>query len=136
VTLDRSLDDRQYLMKPDSRLVSLERLADGGYFKNSRKMKVNWYLPSVPFLFRVIRPMNNLETLSILEWELTLTDDLPQLFRSCPKLTELRLKLFESKKLEMNEELENELRSGFQRLQIFELRWDIDSGPVSREVLT
>ena len=74
--------------------------------------------------------MTDLETLSLLEWNLTLTDDVPQLFQSCPKLIELRIKLFESQKLKMNEELENKLRSGFQRLKIFELKWDINSWPL------
>jgi hypothetical protein len=80
--------------------------------------------------------MNNLEKLELLNLELTLTKNVPQLFRSCPKLTEMRLKLAETQKLEMGEELENELRLGFQRLRRLELDWDIDSWPVVQEMFT
>jgi hypothetical protein len=114
----------------------LERLAAGGFFKNNREVILTWNWPFTPPLFQVLRSMNNLETLSLSEWKLTLTEDVPQLFRSCPKLTELRLKLAESQKLEKNEELENELRSGFQRLRLFELHWGIDSWPEIQEIFT
>jgi hypothetical protein len=87
-------------------------------------------------LFRVLRSMNNLEKLELLNLELTLTKNVPQLFRSCPKLTEMRLKLAETQKLEMGEELKNELRSGFQRLRRLELDWDIDSWLVIQEMFT
>ena len=94
------------------------------------------YWPSFQRLCRVLRSMTDLETLSLLEWKLSLTQGLPQLLRSCPKLTELRLKLVESQKLELNEELKNDLRPGFQRLKIFEFKWKIESGPVIQEILT
>ena len=128
--LDRSLDDRCGFceQKPYSEL--LERLSNGGLLKNNRQMVVKMQWPSNRQLFRVIGSMNNLETLSLFEWNLTLTEDVPELFRSCPKLTRLRLKLVESQKLKMNEELKNKLRSGFQRLKIFELKWDINSWPL------
>ena len=134
--LDRSLKDQTSTLIHKSCLIALDGLLNGGYFQNNRQLLASPWFSSNSQLLRVICSMNNLEILSLLECQLTLTEDVPQLFRSCPNLTELRSRLFESKKLEMNEELENELRSGFQRLQIFELRWDIDSGPVSREVLT
>jgi hypothetical protein len=128
------LVDRRSCLKPDSCRIILERLADGGYLKNSRRMNAQWH--SIPPLFRVIRSMNNLESLRLFMCELTLTEDVPQLFRSCPKLTELRVRLVESQKLEMNEDLKNELRSGFQRLRLVELHWDIDSWPLIQEMFT
>ena len=51
---------------------------------------------SNPQLFRVIGSMNNLEKLSvlnILELKHTNIEDLALMFRSCTKLTELRLSL-------------------------------------------
>ena len=138
--MDRSLEDRCSFFEhePDSRLIMLERLSDGGFLKNNRQMIVTNYCgpSSIPRFFRLILSMNNLETLSLSEWKLTLTEDVPQLFRSCPKLTELRLKLAESQKLEKNEELKNELRSGFQRLRLFELHWGIDSWPEIQKIFT
>jgi hypothetical protein len=80
--------------------------------------------------------MNNLETLSLSGCEVTLTQDLPQLFRSCSKLTELRIKLVASQKLEMNEKLKSELRSGFQRLKLFELDWGTNSWQIVKEIFT
>jgi hypothetical protein len=117
-------------------MIVLERLADGGYFQNNREVIVNWCWPSVPRFSRFLHPMTKLEKLSLLKWDLTLTEDVPQLFRSCPTLTELHLRLFESQKVEMNEELKNELRSGFQRLQLLELHWFIDSWPLIQEMFT
>jgi len=143
--LDRSLEDRTLIststpLTYESRLITLEWLADGGYFRNNRKMIVNWRWPSIARLFRVNRSMINLEKMSLLKWELTLTEDLARLFQSCPKLTELHLRLrdilFEHQKLEMGEKLENELRSGCQRLRLFELVWDIDSWPAIQKIFT
>ena len=134
--MDRSLDDRCGFceQKPYSEL--LERLSNGGLLKNNRQMVVKWQWPSNRQLFRVIGSMNNLETLSLLEWKLSLTQGLPQLLRSCPKLTELRLKLVENQYVEMDVDLENELRPGFQRIRLLDLYWDIESGPVIQEILT
>jgi hypothetical protein len=136
--LDRSLEDRwsYYNLEGESRLITLERLAAGGFFKNNRQMIMTWHWLSVPRLFRVVRSMTDLETLNLSNWKLTLTEDVPKLFRSCPKLTELHLTLLESPELEMNEDLKSELRSGFQRLKIFELKCDIESWPVIQEIFT
>jgi hypothetical protein len=160
---DRSLKDRtcHYVPLYESHMITLERLADGGFFKNNRQMIVDFCWPSLPRFFRVIRSMTNLEKIDLLHWGLSLTEDLPQLFRSCPKLTELRLKLVESYKTEMREELKNELkltelrlklvesfksemceelknelRPGFERLRLFELKWEIDSWPAIQEIFT
>jgi hypothetical protein len=97
---------------------------------------------SIARLFQVICSMNNLEKLHLLECNLTLTEDLPQLFRSCPKLTELRVRLSDSNRVDrerferMNEHLKNELRSGFQRLRLVEHHWVIDSFPEFQEIFT
>ena len=139
--MDRSLEDGTSFSTSaplicNSRLIALERLVNGGYFRNNRQLIVNFWWPFNSQLFRVIRFMTNLEKLNLLDWHLTLAKGVPKLFRSCPKLTELRLKLLESKKLEMNEKLKNELRSGFQRLRLLELKWHIDSWPVLQEIMT
>ena len=96
-------------------------------------MDVGW--SRGPWMFQVIRSMNNLEKLSLLKCKLTLTD-VSQLFRSCPKLTELRLMLFDNQKVGTGEELKNELRPGFQRLRRFEFDWDMNSGQVVQEIFT
>jgi hypothetical protein len=134
--LDRSLTDRTfyYKQKYENRMITLERLADGGFLKNNRQMIVILRWPSFPRFCQVVRSMTKLEKLEILDSKLTLTQDVPQLFQSCPKLTELRMKLVESQNLEMNEDLRNDLRSGFQRLQLFELDWEIDGWPVIQKI--
>ena len=134
--MDRSLTDQTFSYEQESRLITLERLANGGYFRNNRQMIVNSRWQSVPQLLQVIRSMADLETLSLLEWKLTLTQNVPQLLRSCPNLTELRLNLAEKQIVEMNEEIKNELRPGFQRLKICELTWDKNSCPIIQEMFT
>jgi len=134
--LDRSLTyqtSNYFAHDSDDRLVILEQLVDSGYFQNNRQMIVTSWWP-IPRLFQNILSMTNLEKLLYLE--LRLAEDLPQLFRSCPKLTELGLKLVESPKLEMNEKLKSGLRSGFQRIRLFEFDWEIKSWPVNPEILT
>jgi hypothetical protein len=139
MVLDRSLEDGNYL-KDESSVIILERLADGGYLQNNRRVFVKCFRPFIARLFRVIRSMNNLEKLNLLCCNLTLTKDLPQLFRPCHKLTNLRIRLSDPSGAErerlnkMNEDLKNELRSGFQRLRLLELYWEIDSCPAFQEV--
>jgi len=137
VFLGRSVKGRWHHLA-HSRLTILERLVDGGFFKNNRQMIVSCRWPSIYRLCQSLRSMTHLETLNVLHWTLRLKQDVPQLFRSCPKLTELRLKLAEAQNFEMGEELKNELRSGFQRLRLVELHWDIpaDSWPVVQEMFT
>ena len=136
--LDRSLKYSFFYFgsKYKSHMITLDRLAAGGFLKNNRQMIVENYWPSFQRLCRVLRSMTDLETLSLLEWKLSLTQGLPQLLRSCPKLTELRLKLVENKYVEMDVDLESELRPGFQRIRLLDLYWGIDSGPVIQEILT
>ena len=135
--LDRSLKNgrNNCYLEDESHMITLDRLAVGGYFQNNRQMIVNSCWP-VPRLFQVLRYMNNLEKLNLLECHVTLTEELPQLFRWCPKLIELHLTTFESQELEMYEGLKNELRSGFQRLRLLELEWGIDSWSVIVEIFT
>ena len=138
--MDRSLNDENYRIpfssEDESLRRTLERLAVGGYFQNNRKIFLICWWPSINQFCRVLCPMNNLEKLSLLHWALTLTEHVPQLFRSCPKLTELHLCLYERLKTEINESLKIELRSGLQRLRLFELYCDINSGPVIQEMFT
>ena len=113
----------------------LNRLVDRGLLKNNREMFVGFC--HVPLIFRVIHSMTHLEKLSLSEWTLTLTEDVPKLFRSCPKLTELHVGIDESQeKLEMNEDLKNELRPGFERLRLLVLESSIHSGQIIPEILT
>ena len=134
---DRSLKYQifHYEKSYENRMITIERLVAGGFLKNNRQM-INYFWRSVPRLFRVILSMHNLETLSLMGYELTLTEDVSQLLRSCPKLTELRIRLFYNQRFKMNEVLKNELRSGFQRLKIFELNWDFESWPAIQELFT
>jgi hypothetical protein len=134
--LDRLWKDRTFCddLKYKSHVMILNRLVDRGLLKNNREMFAS-YCP-VPLIFRVICSMTQLEKLSLLECQLTLTEDVPKLFRSCPTLTELHVGIDESQKLEMNEELKNELRSGFLRLRLLELDWYIDSWPVIQGIFT
>jgi hypothetical protein len=136
--LGRSFIDRSSYpeLKDESCRIILDQLADGGYFQNNRQLILSSWWSSISRLYQVISYMTHLEKISLLHWKLTLAEDLLQMFRSCSKLTELHLKLVESQKLEMGEELKNELRSGFQRLQLFELHWYIDSWPAIQEILT
>jgi hypothetical protein len=134
---DRSLETGSFR---DHRLIPLEQLADGGHFQNTRQMKVHsWWLSHLR-LHRVICSMANLEKLEVCSLTLT-EEDLAQLFQSCPKLNELRSRLcFETsikhKTLEIGEDLKNELRSGFERLRLFDLHNYIGSWPAFQEMFT
>jgi len=124
-----------------NRLITLRRLVDGGYFQSTRQVIVDSEWPSIPRFCRVICSMTNLEKLELLHLKMTLTEDLALLFQSCPKLTELHLRLcdsnrFDRQMLESNEELLSELRSGFERLRFFELKWEINSWPVIQGIFT
>jgi hypothetical protein len=142
VFLNRSLKDRcpYYELTDKKRLIILKRLAAGGFFKNNRQMIVegSWSRPSISRFYQVLRSMAHLEKLSLLNWKLRLTQDVPKLFQSCPKLSELHLKLDDSLNLglEIDEELKNELRSGFQRIRLLELHWVIYAWPVIQELFT
>ena len=138
--------------KHHSYLNTLERLVERNYFQNNRKMIANSWGRSVYRIHPVICSMTNLEIFTFVDWETTpglfpstvyLTEeDLARVFQSCPKLTELRTRLFtrcsyeSDRKLEMGEELKNEFRSGCQRLRLFEHDLQINSWPVIVEMLT
>jgi len=138
VILNRSLKDRwpYYELTDKKRLTILKRLAAGGFFKNNRQMIVegSWSRPSIHRFYQVVRSMADLEKLSLLNWKLRLAQDVTELFRSCPKLTELHLKLDDW--LKMDEEIKDELRLGFQRIRLFEVHWDISAWPVIQELFT
>ncbi len=138
--MDRTFIDRRprsiSKLKDRRRLITLKRLANGGYFQNNRQVILNSKWPSIPRFLQVIHSMTNLENLRLLEWNLTLTEDLARLFQSCPKLTELHMKIVESQNVKMNGDLRNELRSGFQRLRLLELQWETYSWAVILEMFT
>ena len=81
--------------------------------------------------------MKKLDTLKLVDCEITL-EQLLTLFRSCPELVELSLELDAKQKLEMDNCLKNELRTGFQKLRrlMFYGHIDNDSWPVIKEIVT
>jgi hypothetical protein len=114
-----------YCQIPERLLIILKRLADGGFLVNNRQWIVSVGWSREPWLFDVIPSMKNLEKLNLLGCNLTLKD-VPQLFRSCPKLTDLHLRLIDCQQLQMDEGLKKLLRPGFQRLRLLELGWGIE----------
>jgi hypothetical protein len=132
--MNRSLNDggTNCNLEDESCVISL---ANRGYFQNNRQMIANSWWPYVPRLLRAIRSMTHLEKLSLLECNLSLAEDLPLLFRSCHKIAELHVRLYDNEKLEMDK-LENELRSGFQRLRLFEVVCYVYSWPVIVEIFS
>jgi hypothetical protein len=140
VILNRSLRDRwsYYELKDKSRPNTLKLLAEGGFFKNNRRMIVDkyWGWPSIARFHQILRSMADLEKLILLNWEMRLTQDVPKLFQSCPKLNELHLNLGQWDKFKMNEEIKKQLRSGFQRIRLLELDWYINEWPVIQELFT
>jgi hypothetical protein len=126
----------------ESFLKILERLAEKGYLQNNQQLKHRGYrefacglLNISPFL-EVFCSMKNL-AIMCLDYELTLKD-LAHVFQTCPKLIELNTVTKECKTLEMAEQLNIQLRSGFQRLRRLGLLCFInnDSWPVLQEMLT
>ena len=125
----------------------MEYLVDRGFLENNRLLRVSLDWLTMGANYRILRDicsMNNLEKLDLIYNELTL-EDLALLFRSCPKLNNLQLTNFQLNKQEkekdegLDEELKNQLRPGFQRLQHLNLiKCGIcsDSWPVIQEMLT
>jgi len=115
----------------------LERLAEKDFFQNNRKLYVLSLWPLSPLLLRVGRFMNNLERVDLSECDVTF-ENLAHLFRPCPKIVKLNLKLLPLKKWKMNEDLKNKIRLGFQKLRYIVLQSYIDnnSWPVLQEILT
>jgi hypothetical protein len=81
--------------------------------------------------------MKNLQTLQLWENELTF-EDLAHMFQSCPKIDYLHITDFKFTMLEMSEQLNNQLRPGFQRLRSFGFVTSFNkvSWPVIQETLT
>ena len=121
---------------PNERLFRiLERLAEEGFLQNNRKLDVQLNCPRNSRFFEVICSMKNLETLSLIDYNLTL-DALAQVCQSCPKLTDLHIA---ATKLVMCEHLKQQLRPAFQRLRKFALECGfhyIYSWPVIQEMCT
>ena len=86
-----------------------ERLVEEGVLKNNRELFVScnsW--PHIPRLLGNICSMKKLDTLKLVDCEITL-EQLLTLFRSCPELVELSLELDAKQKLEMDNCLKNKL---------------------------
>ena len=130
MTFDRSLE-----VTFDTVFNLLNRLIDGGFFNNNRQLFVSNWFSSSRLTFKLVCSMKNLETLNSLDLNCATLEDLQCLFRSCPKLTNLHYTL--PARQELNEDLKNELRSGFQRLGHLSIdcRMDNNSFLVIREML-
>jgi hypothetical protein len=118
--------------------VIFELLAKNGCLNNNCALNTSYALRSyIPCFLGNICLMSKLETLNFWGCEIKVEEVVP-LFRSCPKLVELYLRLNVSEKLKMDERLKNELGRGFQRLRLFELLCHIENSmwPVIQEMLT
>ena len=118
---------------------TFERLAKGGYLNNNRELSLPFNHESyIPWFHENVCFMRNLETLESWGCEIKL-EQLEPLFRSCPKLVELHLHLNVNEKLEMDENVKNVLKKGFERLLLFKFSYghiDNDTWPVIQEILT
>jgi hypothetical protein len=111
----------------ESLLNIFNQLAEGGFLKNNRIFtlkELDWSLNDR--FIQDICSMKNLEGLDLLDCELT-REDLLSVFRSCPKLMELRIKTFRSSATSktikpMNQEEYNELQLGFKRLRLYDIK--------------
>ena len=81
--------------------------------------------------------MKNLEKLSSNGHFLTL-EDLARVFQSCSKLVELDIFVFEFEMDEVDDDLVDQLRPGFQRLRRLDLEYfiDDDTWPGFQQLLT
>ena len=113
-------------------LKIFKQLVDGGFLENNRHLVAS-YIPcdDIPQLLRDTCSMTKLQKLNLLQCDLKL-EQLLRVFRSCPELTELHCELPVSEKLEMDGNLINVLRQGFQRLR----RTYGNSWPVIQDMLT
>jgi hypothetical protein len=130
MTFNRSLE-----VSIGSDINFLNRLIAEGFFNNNRQLAVS-HCHSFSYLtYKLIRSMKNLETFHSSYLSYVTLEDLACLFRSCPKLTQLHFRLPERQ--ELGEDLKNELRSGFQRLEHLSIdcHMDNDSFLVIREML-
>ena len=126
------------LIEAPEKCEIFERLVEEGVLKNNHELFVScnsW--PHIPRLLGNICSMKKLDTLKLVDCEITL-EQLLTLFRSCPELVELSLELDAKQKLEMDNCLKNELRTGFQKLRrlMFYGHIDNDSWPVIKEIVT
>jgi hypothetical protein len=121
----------------ESPLNILERLAREGFLQNNRKLDVGFNFSCSSRFVELICWMKKLETLRLLDQELTL-EDLAHVFQSCSKLIEVDIATPKYKTLKMNKHLKNQLRPGFQKLRRLKLECSINnySWPVILEMLT
>jgi hypothetical protein len=139
--VDRSLDIKvssSALETTLERLLNiLGHLAEKRILENSRKLIVGSDFSHNPRFIDVICSMKNLETLDLWNCKLKL-EQLPCVFSSCQKLVKLVLRPLTCNNWGMDEDLKNELRPGFQRLQSFRFKCHIYNHmwPVIQEILT
>jgi hypothetical protein len=118
----------------ESNFNILERLAGEGYLQNNQQFAEfeSCFLPIAPIV-KIVCSMKNLEQLD-LHCDLTL-EDLAHVFQSCSKLEFLST---EFEMGEMDQDLINHLRPGFQRLRQLHLFCliDDDTWPGFQEMLT
>jgi hypothetical protein len=122
---------------PTKCCVIFERLFEEGVLKKNCELFVSCYSwPHIPRLLGNICSMKKLDRLTLVDCEITL-EQLSTLFRSCPELVELSVELDVKQKLEMDDCLKNELRTGFQKLKllIFNGHIDNDSWPAIKEIV-
>jgi hypothetical protein len=120
-----------------SLLKILELLVDEGFLKNNCELVMQSGKPLGQRFLQVIHSMNNLEKLDIFEYDVTFRD-LAHLFQLCPNIIHLRLKLGGHDIIWDSEEdlSQNQLRLGFQKLQLLEIAGYIfDSGNLVLEIL-
>jgi len=113
----------------------LERLAGEGYLQNTQQfVGCESHFLQISSFVNIMCSMENLEKLTSHACHLTL-EDLARVFQSCSKLSELNILVTD---FEMDQDVKNQLRPGFQRLRRFFIVCFMDnfSWPVIQEMLT
>jgi hypothetical protein len=101
------------------------QLIKNGFLKNTRNLVISVNQKEWPH--KVIQPicsMKKLEKLVLFDCHPKL-EEIAHLFQSCRKLIEFRLHQFHCDQGKINNNFKKRLRSGFQRLRIFELHCSV-----------
>ena len=136
---DRSFEiaksDEKSLEARENCLKILARLAEEGIFENVSQLIVKSKRLFSPRFFQICCSMSNLEKIEIRNPNVQFAD-VAHFFRSCPNIIELKLVnmkvAFPFGEFEIDEDLKNQLKLGFQRLQRVELRCNVQYS--SREI--
>jgi hypothetical protein len=121
----------------DESLVKIvERLAEKGYFQNTRQfIGFESDLSNISSFVKIICSMKNLEKLTSNADHQTL-GDLALVFQSCSKLIELDISTYKFELDKMDGALIDQLRPGFQRLRCLDLYCSMVSWSGIQEMLT